>query len=293
MNAGRNIATTETAPPELSIVVPTCNRPELLALCLDGLRASIQAYGHDVEVIVTDDSRGDDTERLVRERYPAVKWVAGPRRGPAQNRNCGAAAAAGNWLLFTDDDCLPATAWVGSFAAAIAAGGARVLEGKTVTDRGFERLDDDAPVNLSGGYLWSCNIAVERRLFEALGGFCAEFPYAGMEDTDFKLRLDKARQPFTFVPGAVVCHPIRRNKGHAYQLKVVDSYLLLVKRHPELLGATPWRNAALNVLRRVRILVPLAIKMRFRGFRFAVGSLAIQTYSDVRAILALRAAARR
>jgi len=276
--------------PAISVVIPTCNRPALLAQCLDHLLQSMRRAGvSEIEVIVTDDSAGAETAQLVRERYPWAHWVAGPRGGPARNRNHGVSRAHGDWILFTDDDCQPAEGWLAAFAAAIGSAGAvRVFEGRTVADRDQRRLDEEAPINLQGGYLWACNMAIERRLFEHLGGFCESFPYAGVEDTELRVRLEKAGETFPFVAEAVVCHPLRPSKGLAYQMKVARSYLLLAERHPELLGEMPWRNAALNFLRRSRSVLKLANRLRFRGFGFALGSLAIATGSELMAVFARR-----
>ena|SRR6516165_1532184 len=45
-------------------------------------------------------------ERL-QSNYSWAKWIEAPKRGPAENRNYGAAQAKHEWLVFTDDDCAP------------------------------------------------------------------------------------------------------------------------------------------------------------------------------------------
>ena len=69
---------------KFSVIIPTCHRPELLAQCLRRLADS------EAEIIVTDDSRDDATRVLVERDFPRAHWTAGPRRGPAANRNHGA-----------------------------------------------------------------------------------------------------------------------------------------------------------------------------------------------------------
>ena len=142
------------------------------------------------EVIVSDDGPpGANAQALVADRYPGVRWFQGPRRGPAANRNFGASHATTPWLVFTDDDCLPQSGWLAAFAESVDSN-CRVLEGRT--DSGVERLGpfEQVPGNDKGGLLWSCNLAVERALFEQMGGFDAGFPYPHLEDVDFRLRLD-------------------------------------------------------------------------------------------------------
>lgn len=279
--------------PAVSIVIPTCNRPDLLSLCLDHLSRSIQASGRtDIEVVITDDSADARTQLLIQEQYPWARWFAGPRGGPARNRNSGVAHASGKWIFFTDDDCLPTVGWVGAFLKAIAdsAGSFRVFEGRTVADRDPRRLDEEAPVNTHGGYLWGCNMAVERELFVRIGGFCEGFPHPGFEDSDFRVCLVEAGEKFPFVADAEVCHPLRPAKGLAYQMKVAPSYTLLLQRHPELLGKSPWIHAALNFLRRLRVMWRRARQMHFRGFGFALGTLAITTWSELLAVSGRRRA---
>src|SRR3954454_19452887 len=105
---------------KLSVVIPTCDRLGLLRSCLDALKPGTQSYGGEFETIVTDDGR-EPVGEFLAANYPWVKWVRGPRLGPAANRNHGAALAQGEWLLFTDDDCTPTLGWLQHYTQAIAA----------------------------------------------------------------------------------------------------------------------------------------------------------------------------
>lgn len=269
---------------QFSIVVPTCNRVDLLKRCLNALAAALQRVeGPRVEVIVSDDSRDDATREMVVGGYPWVTWVRGPRRGPAANRNTGVANARGSWILFTDDDCIPDIDWMRAWAAAIQdKPHFQVFEGKTVADRARARFDEESPVNTEGGYLWSCNMAIRRELFDRLGGFSESFPHATMEDIDFRLRLLASGERFAFVAEAIVCHPYRTTKGISFVVKSGESYLHLVSRHPQLLGERRWRDCALNFARRARILLRAAREYRFRGFGYGLAWLAVCSYFDLR-----------
>jgi GT2 family glycosyltransferase/acetyltransferase-like isoleucine patch superfamily enzyme len=213
--AGNPAAVRKTYPavnapvPLISVVIPTCRRPELLARCLDRLAPGRQTLAAErYEVLVTDDG-GPTVERLLAEKYPWASWGQGPRRGPAANRNAGAARARGPWLAFTDDDCVPDTGWLAGFLAAVH-DGCQAYEGKTTCAAGIASPLQAAPVNTSGGYLWSCNLLIRRDTFGALGGFDEAFPYAHLEDVDFRERLLQAGLRFEFVPAAAVDHPPRR-----------------------------------------------------------------------------------
>lgn len=191
---------------KFSVVIPTCHRPDLLARCLRGLSVA------DAEIIVSDDSRDDASRALVERDFPQVRWVAGPRRGPAANRNNGARAATGEWLAFVDDDCEPQSGWLAALARAAAE--VDVVEGCTrapgATDSPFEEHVE----NLHGGVLWSCNFAIRREAFERLGGFDEDFLEAGGEDMEFAWRVSRTGLRVRFAPEALVHHPPRHIGWH-------------------------------------------------------------------------------
>jgi GT2 family glycosyltransferase len=224
-----------TEQPLFSIIVPTYHRNDLLAKCLDCLASGVQTVPTEqYEVIVTDDGSKTTAEKMIRDRYPWVKWVAGPRKGPAANRNNGASYALGEWLTFTDDDCLPDPQWLEGFAKAIVnEPSCLVFEGRIYVDRPRCSLAETSPANESGGFLWSCNFAIQQELFESLAGFDERFPYAAMEDVEFRLRLKKIGYKFSMAKEASVCHPWRA-KGDWDKLQQHNtSTLIYLSIHPE------------------------------------------------------------
>lgn len=193
-----------------SIIIPTCDRIGCLSSCLEALSPVSQQFLSGVfEVIVSDDGREFVAEKYLKERFPWVQWAAGPRRGPASNRNHGARCASGEWLIFTDDDCLPCHNWLAEFESAIEPG-VSVLEGKTVCSAGLPSLLFEAPINEAGGRLWSCNFAIRRDAFQLVGMFDERFPFAFKEDEEFRDRLKGFGLKTTFVERAIVDHPPRR-----------------------------------------------------------------------------------
>lgn len=208
----------------ISVVIPTCRRLDLLGRCLDRLAPGTQTLaGDQYEVVVTDDGT-PTAEALIRDKYPWATWVAGPRRGPASNRNNGARQARGEWVAFVDDDCVPAAGWLAAYAAAVH-DGCEVYEGMTTCEAGCHSPLETAPTNTTGGWLWSCNMMIRRDRFLALGGFDEGFPYPNMEDVEFRERLLAAGHKFEFVPRAVVDHPPRRVPGGWRQGRYQASYV--------------------------------------------------------------------
>jgi len=216
------------------------------------------------EVIVSDDSPDPRDLEAVRTRFPWVRWVKGPQRGPASNRNEGARHASGRWLVFTDDDCLPSPGWLHAFAKERSE--QLVLEGKTIADRPRSRLDEEAPINENGGCLWSCNFAILRSCFNEQSGFNEGFPYPAMEDVEFRVRLTEAGINPHFCPAAVVVHPWRQTKGTIHHKRVLASWYHFLRLHP---SQRP-RRLALHFFHRsfrtlIKVTLPGAIRYQFRG----------------------------
>lgn len=225
----------------ISVVIPTRDRNELLARCLDRLAPCAQTLEHDrYEVIVSDDSAHHAARELIFDRYPWVRWSAGPCRGPAANRNAGASAARGEWLAFTDDDCVPDSGWLAAFVGRFN-GDERaldVLEGRTTCKAGLDSPRQTAPVNLTGGKLWSCNFAIRRAHLESVGGFDERYPYAHMEDADLQSRLLKAGFMIRFVADAAVDHPPRPLPWGTTLARVHESSVLHMTLHGPRRGLT-------------------------------------------------------
>ena len=200
-----------------SIIIPTCNRTAGLESCLDHLAPQLPADGS-VEVVVTDDGTSSASRDMLRERFPAVQWMQGPRNGPAANRNRGALAARGEWLIFMDDDLVPEAGCLQGYLDAIHAAPRClcVLEGATKRLPQPPSLLWEAPENtrprtfLSG----SCNFAIRAVTYHDMEGFDERYrggAYA--EDVDLSARLQSAGYRVQFVPAAAMVHPIRHLPG--------------------------------------------------------------------------------
>ena len=99
----------------LSVVMPTHNRPEQLALAAESVLSQTTTA---VELVIIDDASSDHTpevtEHLARdERVTVIRNATSV--GPGGARNQGIAAATGEFLAFCDDD----DAWLPDAAAAL------------------------------------------------------------------------------------------------------------------------------------------------------------------------------
>lgn len=216
---------------KLSVVIPTCNRIDALRACLSRLKSDTQIFPRqNYELIVSDDSKGRPVAAILQHEFPDVIWIAGPKRGPAANRNAGAAHASGEVLIFLDDDCLPQPALLATYAAAFSDQTLCAAEGCISADRQLIRMDEEAPVNESGNCFWSCNIAIRRDFFHRIGGFDERFPYAAMEDVELRERILQSGTRIVFLKDACVVHPLRPMKGWARLRQCAEShgiYILL------------------------------------------------------------------
>ena len=194
--------------PVFSIIVPTCDRPAALAQLLERLRPEkLSLEPEAYELIVSDDGAAGTSAELLGTRFPDVRFYAGPRRGPAANRNHGASRAAGEWLIFVDDDCEPTPGWLEAIAAEVAARPLDVVEGKIVAlDKRTSIFRRDVE-NLCGDCYWSANLAVRREFFESIGGFDEDFAQAGGEDLELAHRFRTSGARTSFCTAAVVNHP--------------------------------------------------------------------------------------
>jgi GT2 family glycosyltransferase len=160
------------------------------------------------EIIVSDDGQTFHTRQLLECRFPNVRWLPGPRRGPAANRNHGARYAKGDWLAFLDDDCIPDRCWLNEISRVIST--ADVIEGKTVCPVKTNHPLEEVIENVTGDLLWSCNLAIRRDLFEKLGRFDEDFLEAGGEDLALAWRIREMKLTVRFAPNAIVYHPARQ-----------------------------------------------------------------------------------
>lgn len=228
--------------PLISVVIPTCGRPQSLARCLDRLAPGAQALDSALyEVIISDDAPDGSGVEWTRMNCAWARAVRGPGRGPAANRNWGAAHARGAWLAFIDDDCVPESGWLAAFASRIGSGFV-VFEGRTTCRAGLKSPMWDAPVNPSGGCLWSCNLMISRELFQTLGGFDERMNRPAMEDVELQWRVRLLGREPLFVPDAVVDHPPRRRYWGVRYARLMESHVYF------------WRKQGRGALATMRLL---------------------------------------
>jgi len=95
---------------DVSVVICTRNRPELLQRCLASLQRLDPPAG---EILVVDNAPDDGSTRQIVQNMPGVRYVLEPAAGLNRARNAGVLAARGEIIAFTDDDVEVHRHWVG------------------------------------------------------------------------------------------------------------------------------------------------------------------------------------
>ena len=212
----------------VSVVIPTRNRVPVLIETLRAAFAAAGTQGPAFEVLVVDDGDGGslDVGSAFRER--PLRIVRNRGRGAAAARNCGAASARHELLVFIDDDIIltPGTIerhietherYPQALVSGVVRPDERVIQEARRTAFGRYKLRFDYPLDNSGRVeslgdgvfgvdrVASFNLSVARAdFFGRIGGFDERFPYAGCEDQEFSFRAH-ARGLRTLVNEGLIC----------------------------------------------------------------------------------------
>jgi len=227
--------------PRVSAIIPTRDRAEILSVTLDGLLTSTDYP--DIEVVIVDnDSREPETAALFA-RYrddPRVRVVPVPGAFNFSDlSNRGAAAAAGQVLLFLNNDVeVLEPGWLGELVRhavrpEIGAVGAKLLYPDRTIQHGGIVLGIGGVAGHSHlgvpdadpGYFCRMVIAHEvsavtgaclamrADVFEAVGGFDAEALKVAFNDVDLCLKIRRAGYRIVWTPFAKLIHHESKSRG--------------------------------------------------------------------------------
>jgi glycosyltransferase involved in cell wall biosynthesis len=231
----------------VSVVVPTCKRPQMLERCLHALvaqRLPVESF----EIVVADDGPDEATRLTVREwalrtrGSPEIRYVpVTATRGPAGARNRGWEIADSPIIAFTDDDTVPQPEWLAEGIQVILASPKYLAaSGRVVVPMPDDSAPADHekdPAHAGAAEFVTTNCFLRRSALEAIGGFDERFTLAWREDCDLQFTLMKSlRGEIVRAPRAVVEHPVREmtwtDRLSAHRRIAFDA--LLFKKHPEL-----------------------------------------------------------
>jgi O-antigen biosynthesis protein len=275
------------APPYISVVICTYNRPDQLRACLQHLRR--QQYPA-FEVIVVDNcpATGAVRECVAALSDPRYSYVAEPRAGLSLARNRGVSAASGDIVAFLDDDEEPDVFWLAALAVGFARGSdvgcvtglilpasldteAQVLFeelGGHSKSRGFKpaifsRHGPQSPLYPRPPFGAGGNMAFRRETLMKIGGFDtalgAGTPARGAEDTLALTLTMLTGHKIAYEPAAFVRHYHYRGlrslarQLHRYTVGLTAYYAALLCRRPwVLIGLVRLLPDAIGFLRAAR-----------------------------------------
>ena len=248
------------SPPQLSVVIATFNRHELLTRLLTQLDAQTLAPDRFEVLVVDDGSREPVGPALaeLRTRF-TLRIERQENQGAAAARHRGVLLARGDVLLITDDDMQVAPDFLERHFEQHPEGSRNVVLGwirpdpalgsMPLFERWYAHLNDKLADALASGmfpprgnHLFTGNVSMRRQDYLDAGGFDAQLGRS--EDAELGLRLEAAGARFLFSREACVLHGSDHvsyenwlRRAHLYG--IFDTRIS--RKHPDAGYANPWR----------------------------------------------------
>ena len=234
----------------VSVVVPAHNAEKSIGECIQSL-IDLDYPRDDYEIIIVDNASRDGTESVIKS-YP-VAYVFQPRPGAAAARNMGVSTARGDYIAFTDSDCVVDRRWItelikGFTGDRVASVGGMINVPPPRTDLEhyncrYNPISQENAIEknvILFPHPITANVMFRRDIFDKVGFFDEEFPMAGGEDLDFGWRIHWAGYEIKYVPGAKVEH---RHKSRVRQLfwqhfRYGYAWSLIMRKHAHLFKKT-------------------------------------------------------
>lgn len=199
-----------------SVIVPTYNRLALLSKTLESL---FRQEHPDFEVIVSDDGSTDGTDAYLDKLAADLRiiHVRHANLGPSVSRRLGLDRARGEFVAFTDDDCIVPPDWLSRFSTkfddtAVAGVGGPTETGnpESLFATANDQINNYFKSALNGRpglapYLTSNNVAYRKIALERAGGHDPRFRM-GAEDRDLDYRIVQSGGKILFDTANVVLH---------------------------------------------------------------------------------------
>jgi glycosyltransferase involved in cell wall biosynthesis len=204
--------------PAVTVVIPALNEARVIGDCLRALAA--QTYPAErLAVVVVDNGSVDDTAEVARQHGASVLHV--PQRSAYVARNAAIRQTQGDYLAFTDADCVPDPRWIEELLAAEARERTGVVAGHIEYRMSFDSLGNrmliasrTRDVIREHVCVHHCaptgNVLIRRALLETFGPFCET---AFGSDIAMSKTLAAQGHPPAFAPLAAVVHQCDLTNG--------------------------------------------------------------------------------
>lgn len=195
-----------TAPPDadVSVVLPTLGRYELLRPVLEQLRHQTVRAG---EVLVVDQNERDRRDHALYEEFAdlGVRPIFQDQRGQWLARNAGIRASSGEWLAFLDDDSEVGADFVEQHLEGLARYDADLSTGASLAVIGAPVPENYAHFRVADQWD-SGNGMCHRSLFGRFGLFDQQFDRQRRGDGEFGLRVQMGGGLVIHNPHAIRVH---------------------------------------------------------------------------------------
>ncbi len=226
----------------ISIIIPTCNRCQLLQRTLESITHSVLAVDA-YEVLIIDNVSSDHTAEVfdhVSSKNPTIQWHYHfePTPGLLSGRHRGSKEARGDILVFCDDDIVADPLWLYSISETFQDPTIQIVGGPSLPDYetpppdwlesfwrstkdggrscGHLSLIDlgDQQLDIDANSVWGLNFSIRRKALIDLGGFHPDcIPenlqrYQGDGETGLTMKAKERGYRAVYQPNARVRHQI-------------------------------------------------------------------------------------
>lgn len=223
----------------ISLIICSRNRSSSLRRCLEYVE-HLESPG-EWELVVVNNGSTDDTAELLKAFRESASFrvvvVEEPREGLGRARNAGIAAATGEILAFTDDDCYVSPDFLKQMLEVFKDNRIEYMGGRVLlydntdvaqTIRTEIRIRVVEPRSfIRAGELQGANMAVRKSLVDKIGTFDPEFGagsrFSSGEDADFQARASASGATGIYHPGPLVWHHHGRKAGEGHN-KLMRGY---------------------------------------------------------------------
>lgn len=216
---------------KVSIAMVVRNEAGYIDKCLKAVFA--QTF-QDFEIVIVDHGSKDGTAETIRSFDDGrIKYIYEPSDcGIAELRNIGLRIASGEFIFFTDGDCVPEKNWLEYGLRALEKSGCAAVQGKTYYESlQAVTISDYNTYQFVAEQYMTCNMAYRREALEKANYFDPSFRY-GLEDYDLALRVIKSGK-IEFVPDMLVGHQKKlfTPMGILKRARRAEDKVRVIKRH--------------------------------------------------------------